>query len=214
MIFDLHQRWAFIHIPRSAGTAITETLRADNKTADILWNHHRHATIADLERLIGWQALTHLRIIAVRRNPWHRIESDYSWTLDQIEAGTIPPTANPLWSARLLRTAHDPRFDRFLDEEILGPHSGIQPTGYETTWLKPYPRFSTFPMTIIPYETLNEAWPAIAPLISPTTPTTLPRRNESLPRFVNWTPDQIRRVAELCSADLDAADHRPPTPHQ
>ncbi|MDH3719380.1 MAG: sulfotransferase family 2 domain-containing protein, partial [Planctomycetota bacterium] len=91
MIYSLKHQFVFIHIPRTGGTSITETLAGQCWDATVDVFELKHATAEDLRvRFLSdvWHSLYRFTVV---RNPWDIIASDYRHTLmaaEQIDART------------------------------------------------------------------------------------------------------------------------------
>jgi Sulfotransferase family len=103
MILSRGRRYAFIHIPKTGGTALSLALEARAMKDDILigdtpkararrgrlaglqvagrlW---KHSTLADIDGLITPDELSDFFILTLVRNPWDRIVSYYIWLRTQ-----------------------------------------------------------------------------------------------------------------------------------
>lgn len=99
MIISPGRRYIFVHIPKTGGTSMALALEAramkddmmlgdtpkaknrrhklkDVKTAGRLW---KHSTLADIDGLIGPDALSGYFCFTLVRNPWDRVVSYYHW---------------------------------------------------------------------------------------------------------------------------------------
>lgn len=99
MIISRGRRYIFVHIPKTAGTALSLALEARAKADDILigdtpkakrrkrrlkevqtagrlWKHSR---LADIEGLVDRAEFSDLFLLTLVRNPWDRVVSYYHW---------------------------------------------------------------------------------------------------------------------------------------
>ena len=85
MIYDLHHCYLFIHIPRTAGVAITRALAGVSSHCVVDLTAGRHMTAAALKERLGdrWHQF---RPWAVARSPWDIVLSDYRLTLRDLRA--------------------------------------------------------------------------------------------------------------------------------
>lgn len=103
MIISPGRNYIFVHIPKTAGTALTLALEsramkddiliadtpkarrrkgrlAGAKTAGRLW---KHSTLADIEGLVARDDFARFQIVTLVRNPYDRLVSYYHWLRGQ-----------------------------------------------------------------------------------------------------------------------------------
>lgn len=103
MIISPGRRYVFVHIPKTAGTALALALEARAMKDDILigdtpkakrrkgrlkglvvpgrlW---KHSTLADIDGLIPQAEFAGWRVFTIVRNPWDRVVSYYHWLKTQ-----------------------------------------------------------------------------------------------------------------------------------
>lgn len=135
MFISYGRRFAFFHIPKTGGTALTLALEAralkDDvivgdtpkaklragrlkgvRTAGRLW---KHSTLADIDGLMTGQQLEGMFLFTVVRNPWDRVVSLYHW----LRAGHL---AHPM--AGLARSCN---FTAFLNHPLVQVSLATQP---------------------------------------------------------------------------------------
>ena len=105
----LHAGIAFIHIPRSAGTSVTDALYG---------RFIGHFTIRQLMWVGGTQVLALPRFTIVR-NPWDRLVSAYEFV--RAGAGSHGPSVVQVAHAHRYQTKTFTSFERFV-EEYLNTH--------------------------------------------------------------------------------------------
>ena len=99
MIISPGRRYIFVHVPKTGGTALSLALEARAMKDDILigdtpkarrrrgrlksltptgrlW---KHSTLADIDGIIGPEALDDYFVVTLVRNPWDRAVSYYHW---------------------------------------------------------------------------------------------------------------------------------------
>ena len=103
MIISPGQRFIFVHIPKTGGTAMALALEARALDDDILigdtpkarerrgllkaltpkgrlW---KHSTLADIDGVVSLTALDRMLVFTLVRNPWDRMVSYYTWLRTQ-----------------------------------------------------------------------------------------------------------------------------------
>ncbi len=120
MIYDLHHRYLFIHIPRTAGVAITRALAGVSSHCVVDLTAGRHMTAAVLKKRLAdrWDQF---RPWAVARSPWDIVLSDYRLTLRDLQVGALQARLAPGWRGRLERMRDEPGFEAFVHREICDP---------------------------------------------------------------------------------------------
>jgi hypothetical protein len=103
MIISPGRRYIFVHIPKTAGTALALALEARVRADDILLGdtpkakrrRHRlkgvtaagrlwkHSTLADIDGLVSAPQLADYFCFTLVRNPWDRMVSYYHWLREQ-----------------------------------------------------------------------------------------------------------------------------------
>ena len=103
MIISRERAYIFVHIPKTGGTSLALALEGRARPSDILIGdtpkarrrRHRlrglsaagrlwkHATLADIDGVVGRNELSELYTFTLVRNPWDRVLSYYHWLNDQ-----------------------------------------------------------------------------------------------------------------------------------
>ena len=133
MIYDLHHRYLFIHIPRTAGVAITRALAGVSSHCVVDLTAGRHMTAAALKQRLG-DRWAQFRPWAIARSPWDIVLSDYRLTLRDLQVGALQARLAPGWRGRLERMRDDPGFEAFVHREICDPRYSRIRGGYWRTW--------------------------------------------------------------------------------
>ena len=122
MIYDLTKRFVFIHIPRTAGTAIIEALaqRCPDAVVDVF--ELKHANAMAIRERIGRDEWDHCYRFSVIRSPWDIIASDYRHTVRQAKAidSRTALHCTPGWMERMRRILAYGSFAEFVRHEYLG----------------------------------------------------------------------------------------------
>lgn len=219
MIFDLEKRFAFVHIPRCAGVAITVALRphlSEHCVIDLVHRHRWGWQIRDQVGVATWRSLYRFAVI---RPPAEIIESDWRLTQQGIKAwfpGGKPPDVSraPLdarWYDRLARVAQYRDFDRFVREEYLGEYSGVGVGGFWRTWCGDRdPREGQdLGIETIRFAELPSRWPELCDRLG-VPRCDLPRLNHAPgPRPV-WPAGLLQAVEAHCAGDLARVCRRRP----
>lgn len=214
MILSRGRGYLFLHIPKTGGTALTLALEARAMKDDVivsdtpkgraraarqkgiatagrLW---KHATLADLEGMIGPDETERLFILTLVRNPWDRMVSYYHWL--RVQSFDHP--------AVVLAKAHD--FSAFLNHphtvESVGrwPYGAYVRDGAGVERSRLMARIETLEEDLAPFEA--HLGFRIAPL---------PRANESA-RPRDWRGHYCDRdaahVAAICASDIARFGYR------
>jgi len=201
---DFHGRsFVFIHIPRTAGTAITLALAQQYPDAIVSLFGNKHADAlrsCDYFRS-GSEWLSAFRFSMIR-SPWEIIASDYRHTLAAAMAATPASRleCTSEWWLRMQRVRGYAGFTEFVRLEWLCEHSLLRPGGFWRSWCQG-PEGED--LGIVPYrfDQLSDAWAQIRgalgagdlPLPAPT-PT---------PQIeTTWTPALVDAVEERCQGDV------------
>jgi hypothetical protein len=93
----------FIHVPKAAGTSVSEALYG---------RFLGHSRAADVKRW-GSRAVRSLPMVAITRNPWDRLVSAYRFVT---HGGGIGPNAGGVWRPRQYRIPEFETFERFVTD--------------------------------------------------------------------------------------------------
>ncbi len=199
MIYDLHHRYLFIHIPRTAGVAITRALASVSSHCVVDLTAARHMTAAALKQRLA-DRWAQFRPWAVARPPWDIVLSDYRLTLRDLQVGALQARLAPGWRGRLERMRDEPGFEAFVHREICDPRYSRIRGGYWRTWCTDAGR--DLGVRAIRYEELAD-WPAVtARLALPACE--LPRVNQTPEvEMPVWTADAIEAVGRACGDDVE-----------
>ena len=162
MIYDLAKRFAHVHMPRTAGMAILDTLEPRCPDAVIRRYAGRHTRAYQIRDEVGAATWETLFRFAVVRPPHESIERDWRLTCEAIDALTPAgrPYLVPDWLARLDRVAVHRDFETFVREEWLGEWSGILPGGLWRTLCMDVDG-SDLGVEAVPFDELPARWPSI-----------------------------------------------------
>jgi hypothetical protein len=205
MIYDLRAGIAFIHIPRTAGVAITTALRDRLPEPAVDTVMQRHMRAVDLKLLLGdsWERLYRFAVI---RNPWEIVASDWRLTIGSLADLRLLhlPSA---WRDRLTRAERDRGFERFVREEYLGDFCGLAAGGFWRTWCLDADG-RDLAVDVWRFEDLPRRWIALCDCLEleisldHLNATDVPR--EKTP----WTTALIDAVGELCCEDCSRFGYR------
>ncbi len=77
MIVSKANRFVFVHMPRTGGTAVTKALKSYLSDQDTIWEYmHKHRTITKLAQERG-KCILNYYCFTIMRNPWEMIHSDW-----------------------------------------------------------------------------------------------------------------------------------------
>lgn len=214
MILSRGRGYLFIHIPKTAGTALTLALEARAMQDDIiladtpkgraragrvrgttaagrLW---KHSTLADLDGLVTPGERERLLTFTLVRNPWDRLVSFHAWARAQT------------FDHPLVRAARSSDLAAFLDDPVVGESFRAAPYG---SYLR-RPDGSEKPSLFLRLEHLDaDAAPLEARLGFRLTP--LARANVS-DRPRDWRPlysdRAAERLARICAEDIARFGYR------
>jgi len=206
VIYDLHHRYLFIHIPRTAGVAITRALAGVSSHCVVDLTAGRHMTAAALKQRLGdrWHQF---RPWAIARSPWDIVLSDYRLTLRDLQVGALQARLAPGWRGRLERMRDEPGFEAFVHREICDPRYSRIRGGYWRTW-------STDAGTDVGVEPIRydalEDWDAVADGLG-LPACELPRVNQTPDvECPVWTGDAIEAIGRVCGDDVERFEWQRP----
>jgi hypothetical protein len=183
MLFHQYKS-AFIHIPKTAGVSIRNTL---DETLP-----HEHLPASEIKSRLGGKEYT---VFTVIRNPLDRMVSAYHY-LKQYKPKIMPSTSFEEWVFYTKKN-----WGRLK----LGPPEAdhIYPT--QTHWLN-----ADLPIKILRFERLIEDWEELAHQIN--APTKLLHINASIHEqwIKYYTVDTIKIVIDLYQQDMERFDYSPP----
>ncbi len=199
MIYDLHHRYVFIHIPRTAGVAITRALASVSSHCFVDLTSGRHMKAVSLQQRLS-DLWPELRRWAIARSPWDIVLSDYRLTLRDLQAGALRSRLAPGWRGRLERMRDEPGFEAFVHREICDPRYSRIRGGYWRTWCTDGGR--NLGVEPIRYDALKD-WDAVtASLGLPACE--LPQVNQTPDvEMPVWTPEAIEAVGQVCGDDVE-----------
>lgn len=213
--------FAFVHIPRTAGTSITHALaaRCEDALVDVFAHKHEHAPTIAARFRSGkeWWASFRFSVI---RSPWAIIESDYRHTMHAFEA--LHPAArlecSLEWWLRMHRVAAYRDFAEFVREEYLADGSMLRRGGFWRTWCLG-PDGEDLGVQPFRFERLQAEWLEITEAIGLGPLPDLPWLNRTLPLSPApplpcsaWTPALVDAVGERCEGDLVRFGYLRPVP--
>ena len=199
-------KFVFIHIPRTGGMSITQALAGRlPEIADMTINVSglgdqrwwRHSRACELARDIPhWDKLYKFAVI---RNPWEIVAS--FWRLVQRDLAllerprpTFPRSADDYWEF-LSQTS------RMSFEEWVPWHFAyLRGSGGFWRYWCCGPNGEDLGVEPVRYERLREEWPGLCKRLG-VGRLKLPRVNEA-GGSVEWTPDAVESVRDLCSDDM------------
>lgn len=212
--------FAFVHIPRTAGTSITHALAAACEDAQVGLYSLKHAAAPLLfDRFRSgkeWWASFRFSLV---RSPWEIIESDYRLCMAAFEVSTPADrlACELEWWLKIHRVAGYQDFAGFVREEYLAAGSMLRPGGFWRTWCCGSDG-EDLGVRAFRFERLQSAWEDICEAIGLSPAPQLPWLNRArsaspflplLPACL-WTPALLDAVGERCEDDLRRFGFTPP----
>lgn len=209
-------RFVFIHIPRTGGMAISNTvasvlseipdtsilLSGDGDIASAPWRHSRACEVAGT--IPTWRDIRRFSVI---RNPWDIVLS--SWNL-------LRRDSHSLNESKHLTTDSVQVYCDFIRDSLSMSFDEWIPWHFE--YLREAGGFWNYwclgaqgedlGVRHVRFEQLNESWPNLCELMG-IPPVALRHDNRSA-SCVDWSPRAIREVAELCRGDIERFDWQCP----
>lgn len=233
MIYNMNHKFIFVHIPRSGGIAVTDTLLTHfpDSYVDIMHRRHRYAIgCKELDRL--GEIWDHMYKFAIMRNPWEIVESDFRLVMRDV--ATLHSHSKmelyDLWHRRLTRAKQYKSFTEYVAREFLG-RDIVWEGGFWKTWCCDREGID-LGLDIIQYDNLEEGWLRVCrrldmpqnPLPSMNSgntinfsvkymstvlkqlgvkPVKIPKINCQLPFPCIWSPAARDAIGELCCVDIE-----------
>lgn len=162
MIHNLDNNFIFVHIPRTGGMAITESLLTyfPKSYVDVMNDRHKYGR--DCKNLdYVKEVWGDIYKFAFVRNPWDAIESDYRLCMRDVE---ILHEYSKMelyypWYSRLKKISKYKSFNEYVAREFLGKNM-IQEGGYWKTWCCDLDG-KDLGMKIFKFENLESSWKII-----------------------------------------------------
>jgi len=211
MFYDLSRRSVFIHVPRTAGTAMTTALTSHCPAGVALVREHKHATAAEIREMLAeeWGSLFRF---AVLRNPWELIASDYRHTVASAAAaiGVSALDCTAYWIERMRRTVSYRDFGEFVCHEWLGQWSPLLPGGFWRSYCLG-PDGEDLGVEVFRFDQLAEAWGTICGKVGlPVLPLPVVNRTDPVACSAEYTPALRDAVGERCRGDVERFGWSPP----
>lgn len=212
MLFNVHRKFLYIHIPRCAGTSMTKALQLAcplSFVEELGWKHAHAKQIKTFLIKNQWDVYYKFATI---RSPWEIIESD--WRHVHRLVNDPPPPAEMLigqwWLKRVDRVMSYANFQEFVEKEYI-IESPIQLVGYGGFWNSFCCDDYDQEMDINPilYSDLPGAWDAICDEIR-IPKSEFPNLNHSEAEPGIWTQSLIDNVGNQCYKDIEKFGFKPP----
>lgn len=212
MLYDPRAGVLFLHVPRTAGTSITNTLAAAFPDALIDNFDAKHRGASYWFSRLGvqtWRSMSYR--FCVIRNPWEQVESDYRNTL----------RASAIWEENPNFRMHIPLYYQEQIRRVVG-YSGLDEfflQEFEVGRKFEAGFYGTFCLDCgqhelgvdaLCYDEIEVWWPVLCRRIGITETPLIRCNGGGQWEQAKWTEDLIRRVSGYFEADIQKFQFQPP----